>query len=317
MDWNWFFSSMAQSVAAIVGLMGAFVFTKLISNETDYDRHRDHTRDLLRKSQFLVDRIESRYFRWYNERAANAELNRLRREMKDTDERRTPEEYYNEYHFSPYQKREEVLEAILPIIQPRVKNKPSTRSGHLDAPYLVARPPEMPDLTLFAASHDFDKVIEEREAIDAVRNEVNHHAQMVGDHLRVVRRNPESSPVVHWTLLAMLTLFYVGVIYPLSFLPLQSPLAQPIISFEAMEATILSIRGFLLIVVSAVFSVLVIYFIRRNAHLRHPQEDLDALTKHDAVEKYSTYFANYVENKRLGNSQASGATASGGDVNGR
>ena len=33
MDWNWFFSSLAQSTAAIVGLIGAFVFTKMVNSE--------------------------------------------------------------------------------------------------------------------------------------------------------------------------------------------------------------------------------------------------------------------------------------------
>ena len=31
MDWNWFFSSFAQSSAAIVGIFGAFLITKILN----------------------------------------------------------------------------------------------------------------------------------------------------------------------------------------------------------------------------------------------------------------------------------------------
>lgn len=35
-DWNWFFSSLSQSAAAIVGIFGAFIITKIFSNQTAF-----------------------------------------------------------------------------------------------------------------------------------------------------------------------------------------------------------------------------------------------------------------------------------------
>lgn len=36
LDWNWFYSTIAQCSAAIVGFMGAFVIVKIINKETKY-----------------------------------------------------------------------------------------------------------------------------------------------------------------------------------------------------------------------------------------------------------------------------------------
>jgi len=38
-DWNWFFSSLSQSSAAIVGIFGAFIITKILSNNSNFDNN--------------------------------------------------------------------------------------------------------------------------------------------------------------------------------------------------------------------------------------------------------------------------------------
>jgi len=43
-DWNWFFSALAQSTAAIVGLIGAFVFTKIVNNQAAFAVKRNKSR---------------------------------------------------------------------------------------------------------------------------------------------------------------------------------------------------------------------------------------------------------------------------------
>jgi hypothetical protein len=35
-DWNWFFSSVAQFAAAIVGIFGAFIVTKTLANQSAF-----------------------------------------------------------------------------------------------------------------------------------------------------------------------------------------------------------------------------------------------------------------------------------------
>jgi len=35
MDWNWYFAALSQSAAAIGGIFGAFIITKVLTNQTD------------------------------------------------------------------------------------------------------------------------------------------------------------------------------------------------------------------------------------------------------------------------------------------
>jgi len=53
MDWNWFFSAVAQSMAAIVGLIGAFVTTKILSKESLFKKRQNTALDFTQKSLSL------------------------------------------------------------------------------------------------------------------------------------------------------------------------------------------------------------------------------------------------------------------------
>lgn len=55
MDWNWFFSSLAQSSAAIVGFFGAFTITKILSNETAFSEKKNRLKELLSVAEKIKD----------------------------------------------------------------------------------------------------------------------------------------------------------------------------------------------------------------------------------------------------------------------
>ena len=74
MDWNWFFSSAAQAIAALVGVLGAFLISRLLNNEAAHARNRARTRDLLRSAEQLADRAKARRFQWFNDRSLDYEL---------------------------------------------------------------------------------------------------------------------------------------------------------------------------------------------------------------------------------------------------
>jgi len=67
MDWNWFFSSLSQSAAAIVGIFGAFIITKIFSNQTLFLAKKSKLRDLLVQAQRISDNANSFNVGWYND----------------------------------------------------------------------------------------------------------------------------------------------------------------------------------------------------------------------------------------------------------
>lgn len=54
-DWNWFFSALAQSFAAIVGLIGAFLATKILNSETSFKKRQALAEASKRKTLNLED----------------------------------------------------------------------------------------------------------------------------------------------------------------------------------------------------------------------------------------------------------------------
>ena len=84
-DWNWFFSSLAQSVAALVGIFAAFIITKIINNQGEFQRKNARLKELLSLSAKYRDALSDRSFDWYNERRLEYALERLEDVAEDED----------------------------------------------------------------------------------------------------------------------------------------------------------------------------------------------------------------------------------------
>ncbi len=78
LDWNWYFSSLAQSTAAVVGIFGAFIITKILSNQSEYSQKKSQLKTLLIRSQRLTDDAEALAFSWYVKRTNEKALYELR-----------------------------------------------------------------------------------------------------------------------------------------------------------------------------------------------------------------------------------------------
>jgi hypothetical protein len=71
-------------------------------------------------------------------------------------------------------------------------------------------------------------------------------------------------------------LFLVGVIYPLSFLPMPTD-STPQLSAAAFLALVLSLRGGLLVAISVIFIFILGVLFVLNARMRYPSADVASL----------------------------------------
>src|SRR5207253_241572 len=110
-DWNWFFSSLAQSVAALVGIFAAFIITKIINNQAEFQRKSTRLRELLSVTAKYRDALLDRSFDWYCERRLEYALERIEW-VEPNDDFKTAEEYYAEFNFPQFLPRSEVLKQI-------------------------------------------------------------------------------------------------------------------------------------------------------------------------------------------------------------
>ncbi len=290
-DWNWFFSSVAQSIAALVGIIAAFTITSIVSNQSEFTRKLARSRELLARGQELLDKLNARYFGWYNKRQLESALDSVEYSAKSANGPSDPQSMYDRYTFPPFVPREEVLKKIAARVA------------------WAKRPPEPPRQTPYgfalpeyAGTQDIMKanlqpqLAAERELIEAVIIEVRHHSRLVAQMLSDMKANPEDSPIVRLSLVGALLLFYLGVIYPLSFLPLRVG-SVPELSVSGVLPLIFSLRGAILLTPTVLFSVLCLALLRVSASLRCSPAviaDLEAFSK---PELYSPYLQIMIRNQ--------------------
>lgn len=298
MDWNWFFSSLSQSAAAIVGIFGAFIITKILTNQAAFSEKRNRVRELIASAEKIKDDADSLYFNWYNKHTNNGEFEKIDSLLEGGAEDDALQ-IYNKLNFSIYTAKKSVMEAIDKILETRRERKERERAELLRQTKLYGGMGSLLNQRLLVPSnmHISGELTKEREAIERVARDARHHMRVISDFLDSVRGNPESSPQIAYTLMLVAILFYVGVIYPLSFMP--APLNAAFeLSLAAFFPLLLSLKGLLLAAVSLVFTAALAMFFLMNAKMKYSGEDLrrlDALTELGA---YSEFFAVMEENER-------------------
>lgn len=79
MDWNWFFSSFCQSAAALIGIIGAFVISRLLGIRERANTTISEFDNLIIEFNELILKINSRHFYWFTKSHVkyNSELKEL------------------------------------------------------------------------------------------------------------------------------------------------------------------------------------------------------------------------------------------------
>lgn len=67
-DWNWFFAAFAQSGAALIAIIGAFIISKLLGESEKEEETANKIDELIIHYNDLKKRISNRYFTWYDKK---------------------------------------------------------------------------------------------------------------------------------------------------------------------------------------------------------------------------------------------------------
>jgi len=294
MDWNWFFSALAQSCAAIVGLMGAFIFTKIVGNQASMRQRRADFESLRIEAQRLVQELDRRWFDWYNQRTLEDELVDLQEVLRKEEELGDPKSYYHELDRSVFVERSKLLKAI----QSAIDTEHSRRDPRGDNSSTSQFHPRQADLRLshIMLMNDLRPKLEaERESIDRLVVDTRVHSRRIDSFVRESRGRPETSTAILASICACLLLFYVGVIYPLGLLPADNFNAATM-SMSAIPAAVLTFRGALLGIVTIVFSAVMVGFGHLNSRMVLDEHLLQELEEFAEIGRYSKYLAFMEEN---------------------
>lgn len=307
MDWNWYFGALAQSAAAIVGIFGAFIITKILTNQSTFAQKSNRAKELIAESQRVVDSASDLDIDWYLEQRIEDELDELN-DLFKIDDALPPEAYYDKLNFPLLLDRERAIGIIKDAGEQRRQRiaydeerkrraaEVGAKAGLFDRAFHLELPTALDGIRDANAR---SQVVREREAIDAVARDAKHQIRVVKDFLGTIRGSPESSPQITYTLLIVKLLFFAGVIYPLSFLPM--PIDGTLqLSFAAFWSLLFSLKGALLALVSVAFTSILVMFFWLNLSLRYAKSVVEELSQFTALGRYSQYFAIMDTNKRAG-----------------
>jgi hypothetical protein len=299
MDWNWFFSSLSQSSAAIVGIFGAFIITKILTNQTTFAEKNNRIKDLIVVAEKIKDDTKSLYFEWYNKLKNSREFEKIE-ELLENDAKEDVIHIYHSLNFSIYTSKSVVLQDIENILKERherlKREQEKTQQNH-DTSGFNVNYQGLGGKSVTTNINLSEKLREEREAIERIIRDARHHIRLVSDFLDSVKWNPESSPQIAYSLFLITILFYVGVIYPLSFMPVPTNAVFDL-SLSAFIPLLFSLKGALLFAVSLVFTVALFMFFVMNAKMKYSEQDLQHLEALTELGTYSRYFAVMEENEK-------------------
>ncbi|MFI8556246.1 hypothetical protein [Pseudomonas putida] len=322
LDWNWFFSTLSQSTAAIVGIVGAFIIAKIFSNQSVFSEKNNKMNALIIESKKILDKIETINFSWYNKhtneaayRRAAASIDLLKDEDKSSYSDTTLLEIYKEAQFSEFSEQEPIISNLreelgahceyLKEKRQREEKKRQDEERRARGEYgglsgLSALSSLLSDYTGFHGSTStlnypaFDAtpwvpLEKERQLITDCHLEAKHHARLVSSFVETVKGNPESPPQITWSLIFVIFIFLAGVIYPLTFMPSGTPPVHAE-SLKALLQSFWSIKGALLTLLTTAFVLITGMFIHANYKMKYNEANVRKLTHLSNVNNYCPYF---------------------------
>ena len=296
MDWNWFFSSLAQSSAAIVGIFAAFTITKIINSQAEFERKRIRMLELNAASEQLIDSFKDRDFGTINRYQIQIFQKRYR-EMLEKDESMEPDVALDRMLIKPTYVPFEAWTNILR----------EAKEKYLGEKKEKAAQSTMTAIMRLTSGRDasLDPIIPltfntERDRVNALATELKHHIRLCKLHRTQIKGNPESSSLVTFSIWGTGILFFVGVLIPLSFLRVINESGSGMYSgLNDWWVGQLNIKGTLVISVAIIFYGILWFFNRENNKMRYLKDDVDALEGNTNFVTYSPYLKINEDNVRV------------------
>lgn len=285
MDWNWFFSSVAQSAAAIVAVFSAFIISKIINNQSQFESNKRRIKSILIESKKLKELASYRRIGWYCQYLIDKETKKIQDKKRRGELPTTAAEYYFTSNLPPFVRRDGLIERIDQIMKLPLRENNKLIS---DA-FIVTK-------SINELSEE-SQIREEQNEIYSLIANIKHHTMLLTDFIEELSVNQENSPVLKWSIIASMSLFYIGVIYPLGFMPLRQ---DTVISLGVSNILdyMFCFKGFLLLILGLIFTGINIFFLTINSRLVYDKVGIEELKSFTNFGDYSVYFKNMDENQK-------------------
>ncbi|MGP4988107.1 hypothetical protein [Pseudoalteromonas nigrifaciens] len=334
MDWNVFFSTLSQTCGAVVGIFSAFLITKIIADQAEFSKFKDKAVKLIDESNYLKSQFDHVGFDGINSRDLEKLKSDLFDTIKHLSSEEILDTEISKYCYDhiaqpKFASNEDIAKAIKATVvdiracqkkrevkaernrQKRCSEKKLTDYYKANYPNLLLYQSIIGDSSITA---DIDtsvfmphsptaEVINKQFQEDKVTDNI-HELILKAKHQMELNRNVlaeqfglnKASQLINLSLLTVITLFFLGVIYPLSFLP-TIPGEAITLSFGAFFDILNSLKGLLLGLLSVSFSGLIVVFWRFNQGLKLNPKQVNLLNDFCKPAGFSIFLKNYFDNK--------------------
>ena len=254
-DWNWFFAAYAQCGAALIGIIAAFIISKLLGESDKYEALNQLLESLITKKDDLKKKVSNRHFDWHD-RLSIAYSYELKEAIEKGDFRDLTEKQRLEKLFSidPSLFRvDSCIDYLDKLIQ---ENTPQYIDAGLGMKFKQLSVPKIPPNGLW------DKISDEREKINLLKLECENIINKLGKARKQLATTKSNLKPIKKTIYILSIGFFFSVIYPLHFLPLGiNKLPSIGFSRDILFLNLFSIRGLLLFLLTLTIESIFVYFL--------------------------------------------------------
>jgi hypothetical protein len=248
----------------------------------EYEQIKDEISDSITNIEHQLRLISIRNIKWYNSirrsriRESTNYENKVLKSISEFDAT-----IVNEFNFSPFDNVEEIINMI--------KEDWGTYKPN---PYGFINMPSLVSPSIIASQNE--EIVNERQLIDNEYINTLKQIEMNKKLISKIQKYPITNNTILTVLISMIILFFLGVIYPLTFTPILGTLELcKIVDIpKRFLEELFSIKGFILFSVSIVFSFIAIFFIYKLNSMRFKKTDYEYIEKYLDVGSYSIFFEN-------------------------
>ncbi len=212
MDWNWFFSSFSQSAAALIGIIAAFIISKIL-NISEKVSHLTSQFLLLTIDFFHIkNKLSIRKFEWYNDSIISNSRDLKELISSNIFEKLNEQQILNKiYQVEPnlFKIDKQVLESFCELKNEVLKKKNNENFGYGNIN------------TDFIHRDAWKDIISEKEKIDILKIEALSLISKFIIHQQEFSSIKSSFKPISIIIILLMLAFPVTVIYPLHFMPVQ------------------------------------------------------------------------------------------------
>lgn len=286
-DWNWFFSSFCQSAAALIGIIAAFIISRLLGLGEKINLTISTFDDFVIESKRIKNSIANRDFYWYIYTMVRYN-DGLKEEIKkgaynNIGRAEILKKIYDSY-LIPYKNQTAVFEAFYEI--ERLHKLKSSKPSILDNIEAINNPPipEIPPI---------NRLKSEKEAINLLEVESKTLVEHFTQNLQNLKSFDNTIKPLKRIIFFLIIAFPLTVIYPLHFMPVDTTkeltlnynIKEIFQSFFSLKFILLTI---FLITIESVFIYFLILTSQFNKSLKSAINS-NSETYRD-IKNYSNYF---------------------------